>query len=190
MTKSFKQDANTLFLQWNSQSQGRPEIDSQLTHTWERKTQKYKHESHDPWAKLESAMQMWHGFIAVTMPNDESPQAPEATELTKRLFAHGSPFCLRHATFSTKSTRLTPTHPLFFFFFLVELGFELMALCLQSKHSTTLATLPIHFVLVILEMGFWRTICPGWPWTTILPISASQVARILGVGHQQLKSTF
>jgi hypothetical protein len=27
------------------------------------------------------------------------------------------------------------------------------------------------------------TICPGWPWITILPISASQVARIPGVSH-------
>jgi hypothetical protein len=25
--------------------------------------------------------------------------------------------------------------------------------------------------------GIWQTICPGWPQTIILPISASQVAR-------------
>jgi hypothetical protein len=25
--------------------------------------------------------------------------------------------------------------------------------------------------------------CPSWPWTEILPISASQVARIIGVSH-------
>jgi hypothetical protein len=28
-----------------------------------------------------------------------------------------------------------------------------------------------------------RTICPGWPLTVILPISASQVAGITGVSH-------
>jgi hypothetical protein len=30
---------------------------------------------------------------------------------------------------------------------------------------------------------FWRTICPGWPQTMILPISISQVARLIGVRH-------
>jgi hypothetical protein len=29
-----------------------------------------------------------------------------------------------------------------------------------------------------------QTICPGWPQTSILPISASQVARITGVSHR------
>jgi hypothetical protein len=33
-----------------------------------------------------------------------------------------------------------------------------------------------------LEMGS----CPGWPQTKILPLSASQVARITGVSHQHL----
>jgi hypothetical protein len=28
-----------------------------------------------------------------------------------------------------------------------------------------------------LEMGVSRTVCPGWPWTMILQISVSQVAR-------------
>jgi hypothetical protein len=35
--------------------------------------------------------------------------------------------------------------------------------------------------LVILEMGVSWTICPHWPQTTILLISASQVTRITGV---------
>jgi hypothetical protein len=30
-----------------------------------------------------------------------------------------------------------------------------------------------------------QTICPGWPWTSILLISASQVARITSVSHQR-----
>jgi hypothetical protein len=31
--------------------------------------------------------------------------------------------------------------------------------------------------------GILWTICPGWPWTEILPISASQVARITDINH-------
>jgi hypothetical protein len=34
-----------------------------------------------------------------------------------------------------------------------------------------------------LEMGSWWTICPGWPQTKILLISASQVVRIIGMYH-------
>jgi hypothetical protein len=30
-----------------------------------------------------------------------------------------------------------------------------------------------------LELGASQTICPGWPWTMILPILASQVDRII-----------
>jgi hypothetical protein len=40
----------------------------------------------------------------------------------------------------------------------------------------------VHFALVILEMGVLRTICPGWPWTGILQISASQV--VLDYRHE------
>jgi hypothetical protein len=39
------------------------------------------------------------------------------------------------------------------------------------------------FALVIFEDGVLRTSCLGWLWTLILPISASQVARITGVSH-------
>jgi hypothetical protein len=55
-----------------------------------------------------------------------------------------------------------------------------LALHLQSRHSTAGATPLVHFVLV----WSWGTICQVWPWTKILPISASQVARIIGVSHQ------
>jgi hypothetical protein len=34
------------------------------------------------------------------------------------------------------------------------------------------------------------TICPCWPQTLILPISASQVARITGVGHWCLTNVY
>jgi hypothetical protein len=42
---------------------------------------------------------------------------------------------------------------------------------------------PVHFALIIFGDGVSRTICPGWPRTMILPISASQLARITGVSH-------
>jgi hypothetical protein len=35
-------------------------------------------------------------------------------------------------------------------------------------------------------MGVWKTICLGWLQTVIPPISASQVARIVGVSHRCL----
>jgi hypothetical protein len=31
--------------------------------------------------------------------------------------------------------------------------------------------------------GLKKTVCPGWPQTTILPISVFQVARIIGLFH-------
>jgi hypothetical protein len=43
--------------------------------------------------------------------------------------------------------------------FLLVLKLELRTLCLQSRCSIAWATLPIHFVLVILEMGVLWTIC-------------------------------
>jgi hypothetical protein len=67
---------------------------------------------------------------------------------------------------------------------LVGLGFELRALSLQSRCFTTWATPPVHFALVILEMGVLSTSCPSWLQTTILPISDSQIAKITGVSYQ------
>jgi hypothetical protein len=42
-----------------------------------------------------------------------------------------------------------------------------------------------HTQLLSFEMGSLRLLCPEWPGTTILWISASQVARITGVSHQR-----
>jgi hypothetical protein len=61
------------------------------------------------------------------------------------------------------------------------LGFELRDSHLHSRCSTTWTTLPVQFSLTILEMGVSQTMGTGWPWTAILLISASQVARITGV---------
>jgi hypothetical protein len=60
-----------------------------------------------------------------------------------------------------------------FFFFLVGLGFEFRALHLQSRCSIAWAMPPVHFALVILEMGVFQTVYPSWPQALILPISAS-----------------
>jgi hypothetical protein len=40
-----------------------------------------------------------------------------------------------------------------------------------------------HHTQPLVEMGVSQTFCPGWPQTLILPISASNVARIIGVSH-------
>jgi hypothetical protein len=66
--------------------------------------------------------------------------------------------------------------------FFVGLEFEVRALCLQNRHSTTWVRPPVHFALVILEIGSHK-LCQSWPWTMILLISASQIGRITGVSH-------
>jgi hypothetical protein len=76
---------------------------------------------------------------------------------------------------------------LFFFFFLVGLRFELRASRLHS-HSTAWATPPVYLSWLFWS-GFLWTVCPGWPQTAILPISASQVARITGMSHHCLANT-
>jgi hypothetical protein len=42
---------------------------------------------------------------------------------------------------------------------------------LHSRHFATCATSPVHFALVILEMGVSWAVCPGWHQTVILSIS-------------------
>jgi hypothetical protein len=58
-------------------------------------------------------------------------------------------------------------------------GVWIRTLLLQSRCSTAWVTSPVRFG----DRASW-TICPGWPRTEILPISASHVARIMGVSHQ------
>jgi hypothetical protein len=65
---------------------------------------------------------------------------------------------------------------LFFFFFEV-LGLELRAYTLS--HSTN----PFFFVLGVFRDRVLRTICLGWLQTVVLLISASKVARIIGLSH-------
>jgi hypothetical protein len=48
-----------------------------------------------------------------------------------------------------------------FFSFLVEMGFELRALHLQSRQSIGLATSPVHFALIIFQDWVLQTYLPG-----------------------------
>jgi hypothetical protein len=64
----------------------------------------------------------------------------------------------RHCLFCSP-TQVWLNAPVFLFFFcffflFVERGFELRALHLQSNHSPTWAMTPIHFALIILELGY------------------------------------
>jgi hypothetical protein len=45
---------------------------------------------------------------------------------------------------------------------------------------------PALFCVQCFQDRVLRTICLGWPWTVILLIYASWVARITGVSHQYL----
>jgi hypothetical protein len=52
---------------------------------------------------------------------------------------------------------------LFFFFFLMRLGFKLRASGLLGRCSTAWATPPVHFALVLLEMGpLWTLLGLAW----------------------------
>jgi hypothetical protein len=59
--------------------------------------------------------------------------------------------------------------------------------CLRSRCSITGATLPAP--LDSFKIGSLRLFTWGWLQTAILPISASWVARVIGVSHRLLAST-
>jgi hypothetical protein len=63
----------------------------------------------------------------------------------------------------------------FFFFFLVVWG-------LNSGPSPWITPPALFLWRCFRDRVLW-TICPGWLWSTILLISASWVARIIGVSH-------
>jgi hypothetical protein len=65
-------------------------------------------------------------------------------------------------------------------FFVALLDLEFTASCLLGRYSTTWATLPVFFCVVYFWGRVSHTVCPGFPQTVILLISASWVARIWG----------
>jgi hypothetical protein len=80
-------------------------------------------------------------------------------------------------------------------FVLVRLGFELRASHSLSSWSTTWATSPVHFALFCSGYfgdGVLQTIFLGWLRTSILLISASQIASLIvwATGVQQYQPVF
>jgi hypothetical protein len=69
------------------------------------------------------------------------------------------------------------------------LGFELRASRLQSMCSTAWVTPLSPFCSSCLGDRVSWTTCLGWPQTSILPIAAFQVARIIGLRYQHLAVT-
>jgi hypothetical protein len=52
----------------------------------------------------------------------------------------------------------------------------------NSRCCAAWAMPPLHLALVMLEMGLLNYF-PTWLWTSVLPVSASWVAGIIGVSH-------
>jgi hypothetical protein len=69
------------------------------------------------------------------------------------------------------------------FFFLIGLG-----ILNSSLHTCKVGSLPLESQPqpIILYIGVSWTVCPGWPWTIMLPFSAFQVARSTGKNHWHL----
>jgi hypothetical protein len=70
--------------------------------------------------------------------------------------------------------------------FLVRQEFELRILALQNKNFSSWAMHPRSFLSGYFEDIVSQTICLGWPWTVVLPISASQVAKMTDMNHRCL----
>jgi hypothetical protein len=78
---------------------------------------------------------------------------------------------------------------LWLFYFVGSTGVWIQGLTLASQALLVLEPLHQPFSGYF---GDWvsRTICPGCTQTTSLPISASQVARIIGLNHQCMACDF
>jgi hypothetical protein len=74
----------------------------------------------------------------------------------------------------------------YLFNFLMGLEFELRASHLKSRCSIAWTTPPVHFCSVYFGDGVSQTICPVWPQNMVLPISDSQIARIIDESCQCL----
>jgi hypothetical protein len=104
------------------------------------------------------------------------------SSLRVELFAYQSQFSLLPDLFVLVA--LISAINLIYFVYWWDSGLN-SGLC-AYKAGALLLEQHLHFAVVILEMGVSRTICLGWPQTMILPILASQVARITSVSHQRL----
>jgi hypothetical protein len=84
---------------------------------------------------------------------------------------------LRHAWSSLGACSLS-------FLFLVVLGLQLRGFCLLSRRSATWATPSALFSLRYFQHRVLKLFCLRWPQTSILLISASQVAGITDMSHR------
>jgi hypothetical protein len=87
---------------------------------------------------------------------------------------------------SPSSTKLSLLIASEHFFIFGVLGFELRALHLLGRQSSTWPTPPALFCVGYFWDRVSRTICLGWLQTEILLISASWVPRVTGVSHLHL----
>jgi hypothetical protein len=71
----------------------------------------------------------------------------------------------------------------FLFFFFCETGVWTQGFTL-TKQVLYCSVLEAHLQYILLWL-FWRwgTVCLGWPWTLIVLVLSSQVARIIGMSH-------
>jgi hypothetical protein len=83
---------------------------------------------------------------------------------------------LRSNSHTVKST-------LFFFFFFYGTGVWTQSFMLAKQALYCLSHTSSPFCSGYFGDGVLRTVCPGWPWTMILSISASKVVIITGVNH-------
>jgi hypothetical protein len=79
------------------------------------------------------------------------------------------------------------------FFFLVGstwVWIQNLELARQVLYHLSHCVSPFCVYVGYFQVGVLQTICPGWPLTSILLISASWVARITSISHQQLAFLF
>jgi hypothetical protein len=62
-------------------------------------------------------------------------------------------------------------------------------LCFAKQALYCLNNISSPFCSCHVGDGGLMKFCPGWSWTSMSPISASQVARITGISHQHLATS-
>jgi hypothetical protein len=74
--------------------------------------------------------------------------------------------------------------------FVCGLGIWTQDLTLTKQAVYCLSHTSSPFCSGYFGYGILWTICPGWPWTVLLTISVSQVARITGMSQQYSASGY
>jgi hypothetical protein len=95
-------------------------------------------------------------------------------------------YALNHMTLSFLRAWIVSSPPLSRPPLWAVLGSELRVSCLLGRYTITWVTPPALFCVEYFRDRVSRTICLSWPQTAIFLISASWVARIIGVRHWHL----